>query len=558
VKAIPLARPVAALAAVLLGSLAGCGKKPIATPEPTPPPPNPQSARTFAAAGEHLDSGGDFYLYLRTEQMLERVPMAMDAWKETLVGAAGDQLPLPPEQIDAYYKVLKQAVMDTGVTQLRAFGMSSLELEPGLCRTRTICYTGELAQRGLLWRLGGSNAPHPIAALDFLPATTVYAGFSDFDPATVWQFAQQVISQIPDEDLRNRVLATQGLAQPFLGMSIPELLATLDSEFGLVLTADETEKMTVPVEGRTLEVPRLAGAILVRVKDDKLYDLLVNRLQMAVGQTMPVKTADSPGLRLTTVQVPQTGLPLTPALARFGSWLAISSSEALVRQLARTEPNPPPLMRDTPAFQRFAKLEKLEANAFTYLSERGANILRTVQLSAMDAQPGTPPQIKENLAKFYDFFSQKFCFSLGRVEKDGYATTMYSAHGSEQIVAVLVGVPLGIAVAVATPAIVESRHRDEATRSLAELRTLDAAIKQYTAEANLEPGAVIPPSELARYVSETSSLGKRLQAGPVLNDPFGHPYSPFIAGQPPRVPRETASAFPRLRKAGFWSIYDPR
>lgn len=558
-NSIPLARPVVALAVVLLGALAGCEKKPIATPAPTPPPPlNPQSARTFAATGDHLDTGGDFYLYLRTEQMLERVPMAMDAWKETLVAAGGGQLPLPPEQIDAYYKVLKQTVMDTGVTQLRAFGMSSIELEPGLCRTRTICYTGELAQRGLLWRLGGSNAPHPIAALDFLPATTVYAGFSDFDPATVWQFAQQVISQIPDEDLRNRILATQGLAQPFLGMPIPELLATLDSEFGMVITADETEKMTVPIEGRPLEVPQLAGAILVRVKDDKLYDLLVNRLQMALGQTMPMKTMDTPALRMITVQVPQTGLPLTPTLARFGHWLVISTSESLVHQLARAEPNPPPLMRDTPAFQRFAKLEKLEANAFTYLSERGANILRTIQLSSMKAQPGLPPQLEENLSKFYDFFSQKFCFSVGRVEKDGYATTMYSAHGSEQIVAVMVGVPLGIAAAVAMPALVESKHRDEATRSLAELRTLDAVIKQYTTEANLAPGTIIPPSELARYVSETSSLGKRLQEGPVLNDPFGHPYSPFIAGQPPRVPRETADQFPRLRKAGFWSIYDPK
>ncbi len=327
-------------------------------------------------------------------------------------------------------------------------------------------------------------------------------------------------------------------------MPIPELLATLDSEFGVVITADETEKMTVPIEGRPLEVPQLAGAILVRVKDDKLYDLLVNRLQMALGQTMPMKTMDTPALRMITVQVPQTGLPLTPTLARFGHWLVISTSESLVHQLARAEPNPPPLMRDTPAFQRFAKLEKLEANAFTYLSERGANILRTIQLSSMKAQPGLPPQLEENLSKFYDFFSQKFCFSVGRVEKDGYATTMYSAHGSEQIVAVMVGVPLGIAAAVAMPALVESKHRDEATRSLAELRTLDAVIKQYTTEANLAPGTIIPPSELARYVSETSSLGKRLQEGPVLNDPFGHPYSPFIAGQPPRVPARLPTSSP--------------
>jgi hypothetical protein len=474
--------PISTLALLVsLAAFSGCGKKPIAGPVL-----NPASAKTFDAVETHLDPGGDFYLYLRTEQVLADVPAAMDEWKAALVESAGKDLPLPPEQIDAYYTVGRKAFLDLGLTQLRAFGMSSIELEPGLCRTRAIAYSGDEASRGLLWRLGGMDAPHPFDALDFLPATTVYAGFADFDPAVLWEFIQQVVAAIPDPKVQAQAKGLPAMAEGLLGMPLADLFASLDKEWGFVIVADEKETMTVPLgKGATTTMPRAAAALLIRVNDDKLYDLLATRVQGTLGAMVPVKKAEANGVRTVTVQMPETGLPLAPTLARFGKFVAIATSGDIVQQLARTGATPPALMKDTPAFQRFTKLEKLEGNSFAYLTERGADILRTIQLHSLQNEP-MPPALKTRVEKLYGDFSQKFLFSIGRLEKDGYTTTSYSANGSKQLVATAAVLPTAIVAAIAVPAVLNAKEK------AAEAQAAARAKSEAAAKAALDANAADP------------------------------------------------------------------
>jgi type II secretory pathway pseudopilin PulG len=540
--AFPLAP--AAVLAVLLGSFSACQKK------ETPPP--AATVSTFDRVSSQLDSGGDFYLYLRTEQALTRVPAEMDEWKTAIFEAAGPGLPMPREQAEAYYQVFRQAVVDTGVTQLRAFGMSSIELEPGLSRSKLFAFSGEQTSPGLLWRLGGHSAPHAIAALDFLPANTVYAGFNDFDPTAVWEFVHKIAEQIPDEAVRNQVLSMESMATPVLGMSIPDLLGTIDSEVGVVVTAEETATMVLPMGSKPLNLPRMAVAILVRVKDDRFYNFLAGKIE---GMPLfPVKKSDADGLRTITVDVPASGLPLKPVVARFGNYVAIATSPELVQQLARKGANLPPLLKDAPAFKRLADREKLEANAFGYLSERGATILRTIQLHSLDADAGIPPLLRPRIERFYELFSQKFVFALGRIGPDGYSTVSYSSAGTEQMLAAAAIVPAGIMAAVAIPAVSASAERAKATKALVDLRQVDAALKQYEAQSNPEPGAVINPADLVPFVEPGTDLATRMAATPFV-DPMGNPYSELVAGSPPHVPQATADAYPKLRNTGFWQNF---
>jgi len=464
---------------VLLAGFSGCGKKTSSGPVL-----NPASAKTFDAVETHLDSGGDFYLYLRTEQVLAEVPAAMDEWKAALVESAGKDLPLPPEQIDAYYAVARKAFLDLGLTQLRAFGMSGIELEPGLSRMRAIAYSGDEASRGLLWRLGGVDAPHPFDALDFLPATTAYAGFADFDPAVLWAFIQQIVATIPDPKVQAQAKGLPAMAEGLLGMPLADLFASLDKEWGFVIVADEKETMTVPLgKGAATTMPRAAAALLIRVNDDKLYNLLATKVEGTIGAMMPVKKAEANGVRSVTVQLPDSGLPLAPTIARFGKFVAIATNGDIVQQLARTGATPPALMKDTPAFQRFAKLEKMEGNSFAYLSERGADILRTFQLQSFQTEP-MPPALKAQVEKLYGEFSQKFVFSIGRLEKDGYATTSYSANGSKQLVAAAAIVPAAIIAAIAVPAVFEAKAKAAEAQAAAKARSEAAAAAKAALDAS--------------------------------------------------------------------------
>jgi len=460
VKAIPSALP-AALLAILVGSFAACQKKEAA--------PKTSATPTWDGTTSHLDPAGDLYVYLRTEEVTSRVLSEMDSWKAAIVESAGPNLPAPRDQVDAWYKIARQAVQDSGLCEIRALGISSIQLQPGLSRMKSILYSGDRTNPGLIWRLAGNSAPHPIDALDFLPANTAYTIFSDSDPTAVWQYVQHIIDQIPDKATHDQVIAGESLAASMIGMPIPDLLATIDSEYGFVITADESGKMMIPTGGgKPVEEPKLAAALLIRVKNDKLYDLLTDKLKAALGQAMPVTSSDANGVRTTTVKIPDTGLPIQPVIARFGNFLAISTSPDLVQALARKGANPPPLLKDDPGFKEFADREKLEANSFGYLSRKGGSIIRDYQLKSMNSTSGMPPAMRTQVEKVYDMFSQKFEFALCRLEPDGYTTTAYTSYGGTQIVALTAVVPAAICAAIAVPAIEKAKERKAEARAMSE------------------------------------------------------------------------------------------
>lgn len=481
-KAIPSALP-AALLAILIGSFAACQKKE-AVSKPAGAP------TTWDGTTSHLDPAGDLYVYLRTEEVSNRVLSEMDSWKAALVESAGPNLPAPRDQIDAWYKITRGAVQDSGLLQIRALGMSSIQLQPGLSRIKSILYSGERTNPGLIWRLGGASAPHPLAALDFLPANTVYTIFSDFDPTAVWQYLQHIVDQIPDKATHDQVVAGESIVASMIGMPIPDVLATMDSEYGLVITADDSGKMMIPSgAGKSVEEPKLAAALLIRVKNDKLYDLLTDKLKAALGQTMPVTSSDANGVRTTAVKIPDTGLPIQPVIARFGNYLAISTSPDLVLALARKGATPPPLLKDDPGFKELADRETLVGNSFGYLSRKGASIIRDYQLKSMDSKATLTPAMQAQIDKIYDLFSQKFEFAIGRLEPDGYTSTAYTSYNGGKIVALSAALPVFVVAAIAIPSIEKAKERGAEVRAMRDAAQAAETAAENAGEATPMPSA---------------------------------------------------------------------
>lgn len=467
---LPLPNPLALVSALfVLTFLPACEKKPTVAESP-----NPESAKTFDATTNYLDAGGDIYLYLRTEQILEKVPGFLDRWKKALVEMSGDDAPLPPDQIDAWYAAGRDAITNSGLTELRAFGFSAIQLKPDLSRTKSVVYLGEDQNPGMLWQLGGSREPHPFEALDFLPATTIYAAFCDFNPTAFYSYLLGVIESLPNAAIRAQAQQYPAIAEMVLGMPPAEFVASLGDEIGFVITADESATMTIPADP-PFELPKGSAAVLFRVADDKLYDLLVTKIDATVAKMYPPTKSDADGVKMVTVPIPDTGLPLSPTVARFGNYTAIATSAELVTQLARTAADPPALFKDTDAFKAFEKLEKMEGNGFGYFSERGSQILRDFQMRSFTKETDVPPAVKMNLEKFYELFSQKYIFTISRHEKGALTSITYSPRGSEQLVATALVVPAAVVAAVALPAIAEAKAKAEIlSEPPTETRALDA------------------------------------------------------------------------------------
>ena len=272
---------------------------------------------------------------------------------------------------------------------------------------------------------------------------------------------------------------------------------------------------------------------------------------------MPFTKTDADGLRMTTIATPDFGLGLAPTIARFGEYLVIATTPDLVRNLARVGENPPPLLRDDPTFQRFSKMEPPEGNAFTYLSERGADILREIQMISAPGDPAEAPATRDLLTEFTDVYSQKFLYSVTRLKADGLHAVTYSSQGTEQVVATLALIPTALLAGTAVPAINQALERGKADATLEELRTLEAALQAHAVRNALPDGTVVPPADLVGTVLPGTDLAQRLSATGPFVGPLGNVYPDLIIGVPLQVPEETAAKFPKLTREGFWEKYYP-
>lgn len=428
--------------------LSACEKKPDSSKAAAL---NPESAKTFDATAAYLDAGGDFYVYIRTEEILNRVPAYLDEWKNAAV-ALTTREGGSADPIEAWYAVGRKALLDTGLLQIRSFGMSCIQLEPELSRTRSVLLLDEAAKSGSLWKLTGNRPPHPLDALDILPDSTVYTAFTDVDMQAFYSWLLEIAESLPDPAARAQVQQLPAMAEMALGMPPAEFFASLGSEIGFVITADESATMTIPAGGTPMELPKMAAAILFRVNDDKLYNLLSAKLDESVGRMLKLTKSDENGVRSTTVPLPVQGLPVAPTIARFGNYTVIATSPEIVTALAR-KVSPPPLLKDSTAFRRFASFEKMDGNGFAYLSETGSSILRRIQMNSLNADGDFPPEFRQPFEKLYGFASQRFVFTITRNEKDAATSVMYSPNGSRQMVAAAAILPAAAVAAVAMPGI---------------------------------------------------------------------------------------------------------
>src|SRR5690242_4424498 len=135
---------------------------------------------SFKEVTSKLDTGGDFYLYLSTEQWLENLSGKISGWHE-LAGAV-PEFQDHRDVVDTAFGVVARVVKDSGLENVSGVGMSSIAREPGLYHSKMVVhhYPGE--GNGFIWTLFGKE-PHELTGLDLLPTDTAMAAFYDLDVA---------------------------------------------------------------------------------------------------------------------------------------------------------------------------------------------------------------------------------------------------------------------------------------------------------------------------------------------------------------------------------------
>lgn len=412
---------------------------------------------SFQAVTSKLDTGGNLYFYLSTEQWLNGLSQKVDDWRG-LADTFPDLQADDRKNVGKVFDVVTSLIQKSGVEDVSGVGMSSIEREKGFYHSKFILHHYPSKGTGFLWTMFGKT-PHTLNGLELLPASTAMATFTDMDLGMVWSVLEEQIGNagIPGAKEQMQKLPDQFSAAT--GLNWDKVLASMGNEYGLVITLDETKKISVPVGATPLDLPEPGVMLVIKVKDD----LIFNRVDEALKGNKQVIRVDSGGLKMRTMPVPLPFLPLRPSVARSGDYLFVATSDALIQEALAVKSGKKPGLKASEEFKRLAKGMPTEGNQFTFISQRFSETWKGAQAQIIENQSESKGRQAEFMKKLMGFNnSMAFAYNVSANTEEGWVGTGNGNQNPAKVVLIpAVAIPAA-AAAVALPAFKQAREKAKA------------------------------------------------------------------------------------------------
>ena len=441
---------------------------------------------SFKEVTSKLDPGGSLYVYMGTEQWLTNLSTAVDQLHEM----AGS-LPNAQDQrqaIDNAFNIGNRLIKDSGLQDISGIGISSIAREPGFYCNKFVVHHYAGQGNGFLWTIFGKK-PHDLDGLDLLPANTAMAAFYDVDSAEVWSVikkqceesgfpqAQEALKKFQDQFVRN------------LGIQWEEVINSLDGEFGMVITLDDSHIVRIPVHNQdALEIPEPAVMLVVKVKNDAIF----KRIDIVMKQrSVPgVISAEKDGVQMRTVPAPLP-IPITlrPTIAQGGGYLFFATTDALIQEAMAVKGGKPGL-KGTDEFKKLSAGLPQQGNEFCFLSQRFGQTAMKLQMQAMNSNNQLPQQLKDFMQTILQPQKAAFTYGVGANTDEGWITVANGNQGSGNLLAATAAVP-AVFAAAALPAKAKAKENSQRIACINNLMAIQGAKQQWAMDKR-KPSSAVP------------------------------------------------------------------
>jgi hypothetical protein len=502
---------------LLIGAVAlfaGCKKQEVSVP-PTPtssaaPGGGIVSAEknSFEEVTSKLDKGGNFYLYLSTEQALSSLSKNIATVSNVL-----SQLPAAPADAKAVitriFEVVGGLVKDSGVEHISGVGASSIAREKGFYYSKLIVHHYKGQADGAMWSAFGKE-PHPLKELDLLPEDTAFAMYADVDVPLLLKSVEAELKQLHLPEVDKALAAFPDQVKSATGMSLDDVLGSLGGGYGVIFTLDESKQVTLPIPNSPMEIPDPGLAIFFKVKNDAIY----KRVDQATTGNPMVAKMNEDGMKTISLSIPiPLPISLSPTLAQSGDFLFLTSSDKLLQDIIAVQKGKKSGFKSTAEFKKLSQGIPNEGNNFSLISGKLTEAMRgvaTAQAGALGDQAKTwQAMINSNAAD-----------SSYAVSANGAEGWEAFGNGSKSMGTAAVVLPAaaagGVLAAIAIPNFVRARAAAQAnaanmgqrgagaTRSpqnacIINLRLIDSAKQQWALENNKQNNDTPTEQDLAPY-----------------------------------------------------------
>lgn len=404
----------------------------------------PAEVTSFDEVTARLDRGGSLYLYLSTAQWLDGLSKNLGDYRKLLL----DQIDRPGERENAgrYFDLGIHLLQKSGLEQISGVGLSSVAIKPATYRNTFFLHHYRGKDLGYLGASSGA-APHPLAALELLPANTAWAGFSDFDLPALFTSVRVELERSGIPEVKKSI--DGGVAQftALAGLPLETVLRSLGGGGGIVLTLDPAKLIEIDRGGqKRIMIPHPRLAVLIEVKDDKIFQ----RLDQVFGGLPGIVKVDEPAQRLRTMVFP--ALPdftVRATVAQLEKYLVISTDDSLVRDLVATRASGRGF-KSTPAFAEMSAGLPVDGNGFSLVTQSFVDAWTQVRAQMVKARSKGSPAEDAFVQKVMDGQDVYTQYGVSSHLDNGWLTVSKSGQGGSQLLAPLLVFP-AMAVGAAIP-----------------------------------------------------------------------------------------------------------
>ena len=489
---------------VVFCCVAGCSRKEESQPGPTaanPPPVRPAVASvekaSFQQVTSQLDPGGNLYAYFGTEQWISGASDYVSGWR-AILGMVPMLTDEQRAEADKGFDLAQRLIRNSGLEEISGVGMSGIATEKGRYRTKLLVHHYPDRKSGYLWSLFGA-APHALDGLNQLPTTTALSVFFDFDLRAFWGILQREMSQSGISALVEWSGQFPKLFEEKTGMNFEAMLNSLGGEFGIVLTLDDTRKVSLPLPTpKPLEIPEPRLALIVKVKDNVLFDHLDKLFQ---GNPQ-VTRVDEAGLRMRTMPVPlPVPMALRPSIARAGDYFYFGSSDTLIREMLAVRDGMQPGWKSSDEFKRIASGVQEQGNSLVFVSPRFTRAISEAQAAALSAADAAGAGKATVLQGLFAPSPGAFVYNVSANTTEGWLTVGNgSTDPSKRALLMSTMQPaavVGLLAAIAIPNFVKARETAQYNAILNNLRMIEGAKDQWALENKKSPGDPVTEHNLS-------------------------------------------------------------
>lgn len=458
---------------------------------------NPAIAKTsFNEVTSQLDPGGDFYMYLGTAQWLAHLSTKVEGWRQMVLNMP-DAKPEDTTNINKAFDVVGHVIQDSGIQNLSGLGVSSVEVEPGLYRTKVLLHHYPEQGDGFLWKLCG-GAPHPLTGLNLLPANTAMAMFSDADLPLVWSVVQDEVAKAGIPQAQDFMQQLPAQFEKSTKMNWDAFIHSLGGEFGLVLTLDDTYKVPIPTPNGLLQVPSPGLLLAIRVNDDTIFNCISDQLK----SNQQVITVETNGLKMRIMPVPlPMAIDLRPTAASSGGYLFVATSDSLVQEVLAVKSGQKPGLKSTAEFKRLSQGIPDQGNQFYFVGSEFSKTIIDIQkqVAANTSQSGASAAQAQWIQSIFNNHPG-YSYSVGANTPQGCLTVGNGSQSAAALALLPAIVVPGALAAIAIPNFEKARATSQENACINNLRQIDAAKQQWALEKNKTATDVPTEEDIAPYL----------------------------------------------------------